>query len=132
MKKHLLITLIALVTFTACKKEKTITTVSPGLYGTWELRSIVGGWGHKEIIAPGKGEQYQFNTGDTYLKIKDAKIEKQGAFKITYDGESNGFKYGLITLTNPDYTDAFSIKADTIYIGSSAADGPSYLYIKIK
>jgi len=132
MKKYLLITLIALVAFTSCKKEKTTPTVSPGLYGTWELRSIIGGWGHNEIIAPGKGEKYQFNIGDTYIKIKDAKIEKQGSFKITYNGEDRGFKYGLITLTNPDYKDAFSIKADTIYIGTTAADGPSYQYIKIK
>ena len=44
MKRYLLITLIALFAFTACKKEKKITPVSPGLYGTWELRSIIGGW----------------------------------------------------------------------------------------
>lgn len=131
MKKYLLITLIALTTLASCKKEQTSTTVSPGLYGTWELRTIIGGWGTNQIIAPGK-EQYQFKTGDTYLKLKDGKVASQGNLKIDYSGEDRGFKYGTITLTNPDYKDAFSIKADSIYIGTTIADGPSYLYIKIK
>ncbi|MBD1394347.1 hypothetical protein [Mucilaginibacter glaciei] len=131
MKKHLLTALIALATLASCKKENTNTPVRPGLYGTWELRHIGGGWGINEVIAPGKGERYQFNTSETYVRTKDAKTDK-GSFAIKYVGEERGYKYGSITFTNPDYSDAFAIKKDSMTIGTSIADGPTYLYIKIK
>ncbi|WP_374949058.1 hypothetical protein [Mucilaginibacter sp.] len=129
MKKLVLLTVIV-ITLASCKKEKVV--VSEGVFGTWELRTIFGGWGQTQTFAPGKGDRYYFGVGNTYAKIKDGKEETKGTFNIKYSGEDRGYKYGLITFTNPAYSDAFSVKGDTINIGTNAADGPSYQFIRVK
>ncbi|RYU90614.1 hypothetical protein EWM62_08150 [Mucilaginibacter terrigena] len=129
MKKTLLFVLVV-ACFASCKKDD--NPKIPSVNGTWELRSISGGFSPGVSIAPGKGDKYQFNTNSTYTKSSDGKETAKGKFSINFTGEERGFKYGTITFTNPDYRDAFSYKPDTIYIGTSIADGPTYQYIKIK
>jgi len=128
MKKILLLLLIVAACTTACKKDKQIT---PGMFGTWELRSVDGGWGTAETYPAGSSTKYQFKSDSTYVKYKGNVMENQGKFSIRILGKERGFDYGTIKFTQPDYTDAFQIKKDTIYIGTSIADGPTYQYIKI-
>jgi hypothetical protein len=129
MKKVLL--MVALIAgFASCKKDK--KPYIPSVNGTWELRSISGGLGPTVVIPDGKRIKFQFTTNSRYVKTDTNKVETRGNFSIAVMGEERGYKYGTIAFTNPDYRDAIRFKPDTIYIGSSAADGPTYQYIKIK
>ena len=122
--------MIALIACLAsCKKDKFYI---PSLNGTWELRSISGGFGPTVVIPDGKRIKYKFTINSRYVKTDTNKVETRGNFSINFMGEDRGYRYGTITFTNPDYTDAFRFRPNTIYIGSSAADGPTYQYIKIK
>jgi hypothetical protein len=129
MKKALLMAAL-MACFASCKKDK--KPYIPTVNGTWELRSVSGGFGPTVAIPDGKRIKYQFTTNSRYVKTDTNKVETRGNFSITVMGEERGYKYGTITFTNPDYRDAIRFKPDTIYIGSSAADGPTYQYIKIK
>jgi hypothetical protein len=128
MKKTLLLLLLVAAGTAACKKDKQI---APGMFGTWELRSISGGWGLTQAYPAGNGIKYQFKSDSSYVKYKSDVIENQGKFSVRILGKERGFDYGTIKFTQPDYSDAFQIKNDTIYIGTSIADGPTYQYIKI-
>lgn len=128
MKKALLLFVI-IATMAACKKENQAT---PGMFGTWELRQVQGGWGALQVYGVGNGNRYQFNSDSSYAKHKNGVIESQGKFSLNIIAKERGFNVGSIKFTKPDYSDAFQIKQDTIYIGTSAADGPTFLYIKLK
>ncbi|MFD0794290.1 hypothetical protein ACFQZX_11735 [Mucilaginibacter litoreus] len=101
------------------------------MFGTWELRAYSTGWSPFQHFAPGNGDKYVFKADSTYVKYKDNAMEKQGRFSINIRGKEGSMKYGTISLTNPDYSDAFSIKGDTINIGTSVADGPTAQYVRI-
>jgi len=127
MKKTLLF--VALVTIiTSCKKDY---PALPTLNGTWELTSVTGGFG-PTVVPAGKKDKYVITINSKYTKIDTNNIETKGNYIVKFDEENNGFKFGTITFSNPAYTDAFAFKADTIIIGSSASDGPSYKYVRIK
>ena len=123
-------TLLSIVaTMAACKKENQAT---PAMFGTWELRQIQGGWGSLQVYGAGNGNNYQFSSDSSYVKYKNNSVESQGTFSLNIIAKERGFDVGSIKFTKPDYSDAFQIKQDTMYIGTSAADGPTYLYIKQK
>ncbi|WP_454804078.1 hypothetical protein [Mucilaginibacter phyllosphaerae] len=127
MKKTLLF--VALVTIiTSCKKDY---PALPTLNGTWELTSVTGGFG-PTVVPAEKKDKYVITINSKYTKIDANNIETKGNYIVKFDEENNGFKFGTITFSNPAYTDAFAFKADTIIIGSSASDGPSYKYVRIK
>jgi sorbitol-specific phosphotransferase system component IIA len=133
MKKVLLF-VVMIICLAACKKDrkKVIIDDRGVVFGTWELRAIYGGWGNPQVFAKGNGDKFTFKPDSTYIKYKNNTIEKQGKFSIRFTGEEKSARYGTITLTEPAYTDAFSFKLDTIHIGTSAADGPSYQYVRVK
>ncbi|TSD64163.1 hypothetical protein FFF34_016580 [Inquilinus sp. KBS0705] len=129
MKKALL--LVAIVcSFAACKKDKPATTNS--VFGKWELRAIQSNLPNPTIQPAGNGDIYVFKSDSSYVRYLDNKIKSQGKFSIKITEVRDTIKGGTIYLTNPTYTDAFQIRPTTIVIGSSAADGPSYYYKKIK
>nr|WP_067056063.1 lipocalin family protein [Mucilaginibacter sp. L294] len=133
MKKALLL-VAAIICLASCKKDKTKVIIDDRgvIFGTWELRAIYGGWGQPQTFAKGNGNKFTFKPDSTYIKYTDNAIEKQGKFSVRFTGEEKNLRYGTITLTDPAYTDAFSFTLDTIHIGSSAADGPSYQYVRVK
>ncbi|MET3978714.1 hypothetical protein ABIB62_001283 [Mucilaginibacter sp. UYP25] len=128
MKKALLVVAV-IACLASCKKDH--PALSP-LNGTWELRSVSGGFGPAVVVEADKRVTYQFTINSKYLKTDAAKTETRGEYRLNLTDEYKGYKIGSITFTNPDYTDAFAVKADTINIGSSAADGPTYQFIRIK
>lgn len=129
MKKVLLL-LGTIVCFASCKKDQTL---NPTLNGTWELRNLTSGWGVNKDYAPGNGNWYIFSSGNTYRKDTSNKVAAQGTFSVEFNGtEINGFKSGVIRFNKPEDSDAIQVKPDSIYIGTTIADGPSYLYVRIK
>ncbi|MES2269161.1 MAG: hypothetical protein V4520_20525 [Bacteroidota bacterium] len=128
MKKALLM-LAFIACLASCKKDY---PDFPTLNGTWELNSVLGGFGPAVVVPDDKKDRYVITINSRYVKTDADKTETKGNFTVKFTEEHNGYRYGSITFTNPAYTDAFAFKADTIIIGSSAADGPSYKYIRIK
>ncbi|MDB5127459.1 MAG: hypothetical protein JWQ85_1691, partial [Mucilaginibacter sp.] len=88
----------------SCKKD--IKPYIPSVNGTWELRSISGGFGPTVVTPDGKRIKFQFTTNSRYVKTDTNKVETRGNFSITVMGEERSYKYGTITFTNPDYRDA--------------------------
>lgn len=133
MKKALLFVAIV-ACLASCKKDrkKVIIDDRGVIFGTWELRAVLGGWDQPQIFTKGNGNKFTFKPDSTYIKYTDNTIEKQGKFSIRFIGEEKGARYGTITLTDPAYTDAFSFKLDTIHVGTSASDGPTYQYVRVK
>lgn len=131
MKKALLFVAV-IICLASCTKDKVIIDDRGVVFGTWELRSISGGWGQPQIFAAGNGDKFTFKPDSSYIKYNNNTIEKQGKFSIRFTSEGKNIRYGSITITDPPYTDAFAFKLDTIYIGNSAADGPTYQYVRLK
>ena len=128
MKKYIFILIVITTAFASCKKDK----INNSIYGTWELKSVSGGLSPDRAVATGNGNTYQFNSNNTYVKFENNKEVARGNFHITIDEVSRGYEFGTIYFTNPDYRDAWRYSPGNISIGSSAADGPSYNYVKIK
>ncbi|MBB5396215.1 hypothetical protein [Mucilaginibacter sp. AK015] len=129
--KKILFCVAILACLASCKKEK--TALSPGLFGKWELRSKSGGFsGTVGYYPPGNGDIYQFNSDSTYSKIDSNKVTSAGKFHIKITNIEQGYKQGNIEFVDIDYKDAFAMKKDTIYIGTSIADGIRSVYAKIK
>jgi hypothetical protein len=133
MKKALLFVAIV-ACLVSCKKDRNKVIIDDRgiVFGTWELRAIYSGWIEPQKFAKGNGDKFTFKPDSTYIKYNNNMIEKQGKFSIRFIGEEKKTRYGTITLTDPAYTDAFSFSLDTIQIGTTAADGPSYQYVRIK
>jgi len=128
MKKALLF--IAIVSsLAACKKEK--TTTNANVFGKWELRAIQGSLPTPLLKNPGNGDIYRFNSDSTYVRYIDNKVQSQGKFSIKITEVRDTIKFGSINLTNPAYQDAWSQTPNTIAIGTSALDGPTYIYRRI-
>lgn len=127
MKKALFFFAIA-ICVAACSKDY---LPSPEV-GTWELRHMSPGWGIPQDFATGNGNKYQFFNKGTYQKYTENKVVNQGDYRISITGGYNGYNNGTIIFTNPEYKDAFAIKGDTILIGTSIADGPTYTYVRLK
>lgn len=128
MKKALLfVALIAAIS--SCKKDN---SSSLSLNGTWKLNTITGGFGPTVVIPDSEKEIYKITNNSIYVRTDAKKVETRGYYKVTFIEESNGYRFGSIIFSNPQKTEAFAFKADTMIIGSSAADGPSYKFVRIK
>ncbi|RFZ91716.1 hypothetical protein D0C36_09655 [Mucilaginibacter conchicola] len=127
MKKYLIIPAL-IVAFSACKKDKPVT---PTIYGTWRLYAVISN-SPDYVVAEKDKDSYQFNTNNQYVRITPDKNETRGNFNVAFTEEYDGRRFGTITFSNPKDTQAFSFKGDTIVIGSSIADAPSYKYARVK
>lgn len=121
--------MVLVISLTSCKKDRSDI---PSVNGTWELTKITGGFGPGMVVPTEKRDRYEFILNSRYAKTDTNKVVTEGKFSIKFIDENNGYRFGTITFTNPDYSDAISFKADTMLLGSSAADGPTYQYIRIK
>ncbi|RWY49495.1 hypothetical protein [Mucilaginibacter gilvus] len=129
MKKALLLVAIV-IGLASCKKEKN-AQVTPGLFGRWELAYVHGGLAPARAIT-NSGNMYQFNSDSTYVKYLENKVTASGKFSIKITEIRDTLKFGRITFTNPDYSDAWTETPQSIITGTSAADGPSYQYFKVR
>lgn len=133
MKKALVFVAIV-ACLASCKKDRNKVIIDDRgvIFGTWELRLVASGWIEPQVFTKGNGNKFTFKPDSTYIKYANNTIEKQGKFSIRFIGEEKGERYGTIILTDPAYTDAFRFKLDTIVVGTSAADGPTYQYVRVK
>lgn len=129
MKRALLLIAIA-TTLSACEKEG---AVNASVFGKYELRASYGGFSyHYDKFPAGNGRIFQFKSDSTYVRYANGVITESGNFHINIKGTENGARYGTITFDEPVYLDNFRIKADTITIGTTAADGIASDYVKLK
>ncbi|MBL4678519.1 MAG: hypothetical protein JKY70_20310 [Mucilaginibacter sp.] len=129
--KNYLIILAFVLAFAACSKNSP-KPQSGSIVGTWELRLFTTGWTMPKNYSAGNGNKYIFKADGSYTEYAENKVESQGKYTLTPTSDDNGTKSGKITLTNPDYTDVYTIKTDTFTVGTSLADGPSWQYVRIK
>lgn len=129
MKVFLFIVCIAAVT--GCKKAEVST---PGLVGTWELRHYSGTIaGVNKDIPKGNGTLLKFSADSTYQHFSNFKVDNNGRFKIVKKGVDWGNeKYDAIYLGESGGPDFISIRADTLIIGNTYADGVTTVYVRIK
>ena len=131
MKKAFLLVFIAACCLLACKKG---AIVSPGLFGKWELRHSYGGLaGYDSVYKAGNGNIYQFNSDSTYKHFTKNKLDGQGNFHIkNYNNPSaNYISRYMIFFGDDTNGDAFSMRNDTITIGTTVTDGIASDYKKI-
>ena len=131
MKPVLLLTLIALC-LSSCKKSETI---SPGLFGSWELRSIVGGIaGIDSTYKAGNGKVFQFKSDSTYVQKDKNKVLAQGTFYIRIPNlySTNSAKPVVeIYFNNNASGDLFILNGTSLTIGQDYDDGFASAYEKI-
>lgn len=132
MKKLLLILLICSVyCISACKKGNSI---SPNLFGKWELRYSYGGiLGYDSVYKAGNGNILQFNSDSTYKRFEANKLVTTGVFHIKHYNSPTGLTISEyeIFFDNTTYGDTFSRKGTTITIGTTVTDGIASDYQKI-
>jgi len=111
----------------ACKK----TSVSPGLFGKWELRRSYGGFAYFDsTYKAGNGNVFQFNKDSTYKQFINNKLNAQGTFhvvKLIYGGSVSA---GIV-LGNAGNPEHFDYEGTKITLGTSADDGIASEYQKI-
>jgi hypothetical protein len=127
--KNLFLIIAAICLLTACKK----TTISPTLFGRWELRRLTGGIiGIDSTYKPGNGTVYKLNNDSTYQFYAKGKLTTQGNFHIkmfTPTG-TNVTPYQVITFNNGSI-DPFSFNGTQLTIGQDFDDGFAATYQKI-
>ena len=129
MKKVLLLVIVCCLM--ACGKG---SVVAPGVFGKWELRRSYGGFGYRDsVYKAGNGTIYQFKSDSTYKHFTKNKLDAQGNFHIKkYNNPNeNSISLYMIFFDNDTYGDAFSMKGDTITIGTTVTDGIASDYQKI-
>ncbi|MGZ3872426.1 MAG: hypothetical protein ACXVJD_05890 [Mucilaginibacter sp.] len=119
-------------TIMACKK--TDDPQRAGLTGTWELRHYSGTIaGVSKDLPPGNGTLMQFDADSAYKSFKNFKQDYQGKYKVVKKGISwNNLTYDALYFNGSESADYFIIKADSLTIGNTFADGVVSLYIKQK
>ena len=119
--KRLLIVLLACSTYciSACKKGDGLSTT---VFGKWELRRTYGGGFvlYDSVYNPGNGTVYQFNRDSTYKHFTKNKLDAQGNFHLRKVSSPTA---NVIYFDNNQYGDAFSLRRDTMTIGTTATDG---------
>lgn len=132
MKRLLIILLICSVyCISACKKGN---SVSPTLFGKWELRHSRGGYGgFDSVYKAGNGNIFQFNSDSSYKRFEANKLVSSGIFHIKHYNtpSENSISEYAIFFDNAIYGDAFSMKGTTITIGTTVTDGVASDYQKI-
>nr|WP_294948497.1 hypothetical protein [uncultured Mucilaginibacter sp.] len=129
MNRVLLLIAVA-CTLSACEKSG---AVNANVFGKYELRASYGGLMYRyNKFEPGNGNIFQFKSDSTYVRYANGTITESGNYHINIKGTEGGARYGTITFDEPVYLDNFRIKADTITIGTTAADGIASDYVKLK
>jgi hypothetical protein len=130
MKKAKLIAILAILTIvSACEKDGEGTSV----IGKWELRHQGGGWGVDTSFAPGNGNTIEFNAASRFTQMR-VDTTLTGQYSIKAETDSIGYRNGTLIYPNPLYpfTEPLRLKHDTLYIGTSIADGIVSQYVKLK
>jgi hypothetical protein len=130
MMKWGLLLLAVVCVFTACTKNG---AGNASIFGRYELRASYGGLSYFHQSFPaGNGNIFQFKSDSTYVRYANGTVTESGRYHIKIAGTDKGTRYGTITFNQPVYLDNFRIKADTITIGTTAADGIASDYAKQK
>ncbi|OOQ58882.1 hypothetical protein [Mucilaginibacter pedocola] len=128
MKKALLLATL-IIALASCKKDETPNNNS-GLFAKWELAFRYGGWAPAQRVT-NSGDFYEFKRDSTYVRYIDNKVTASGRFSIHINETRDTLKFGTIKFTNPESTEAWAQTPNSITIGTSIADGPSYEYRKV-
>lgn len=128
MKRCFLLVAVV-VAVSACKKNN--VTITPGLFGKWEMRLKMGSIaGFDSTFKAGNGRILQFKSDSSYLQYSKNRIVNQGTFHIRpSDFPAPGSK--AISFDHSDYADVFILKGDSLQIGMDFDDGIETRYVKI-
>jgi hypothetical protein len=128
MKVFLFIICIS-AALTGCSK-KGVTPVN--LVGTWELRHYSGTIaGVNKDVPAGNGSLLQFKADSTFQHFTNFKADQNGHFKIIKNGISWGTeKHDAIYLGQGGDPSFLILKADSLTIGNTFADGVTALYLR--
>jgi len=131
MKVFLFIICIAAAAVAGCKKAEINAT---GLVGTWELRHYSGTIaGVNKDLPKGNGSLLKFSADSTYEHYSNFKVDNNGHFKIVKNGIDWGNdKLDAIYLGENGDPNFFSIRADSLTMGNTYADGVTTVYVRIK
>lgn len=126
----------AAIMSTGCKKDlqdtaKLKAAANSPLFAKWELRIERGGLQPDRNFAAGNGNIVQFNADSTYAFYVADAITKQGTFHIATQTYAQGSeKYYLIYYDGSANGEVIDVQNDMLTLGTSIADGPSYVYAK--
>ncbi len=113
----------------ACKKSE---TVSPGLFGKWELRRSVGSIaGYDSTYKAGNGTIMQFKSDSTFAYYIKGKLTSQGTFHIKTFIPPSG-PYQEIVYNNNTSGPPFNMQGTQLTIGEDFDDGVASSYQKIQ
>jgi hypothetical protein len=128
--KTFILVIVAACCLMACKKS---ASISPGLFGKWELRSMVGGIaGFDSTYAAGNGRIYQFNSDSTYKQFNKSKLLAQGVFHIVKNTNPNANSIVEIQFDHNTSGEFFSLQGTQLTIGQDVDDGIAMSYAKIQ
>ena len=116
---------------TGCKKDD---PAAVGLVGTWELRHYTGTIaGVNRDVPAGSGSMLQFKADSTFQHFTNFKADESGRFRIIKNGISWGKeKHDAIYLGQGGDPSFLILKADSLTIGNTFADGITALYLRNK
>ena len=127
MRAFLFVLCIAAVAM-GCKKD---SQPNSPLFGKWELRIQRSGWQPDKNFAAGNGNILQFNADSTYKFYVGGAVTKQGTFHIAKPAYAQTPEnINLIYYDKSTDGELIDVQNDKLTLGSSAADGPSYVYAK--
>jgi hypothetical protein len=127
MKKGILLIIIAICCLAACKK----TSVSPGLFGKWELRNEAGGIaGIDSAYKAGNGTVLQLNSDSTYQHYIKGKLYNQGTFHVEMVYPPSG-PYDEIFYDGNTSGQYLKLNGTQLVIGTDYDDGMAATYQKI-
>jgi hypothetical protein len=130
MKTFLLVIVAACFCMLSCKKSSPVT---PGLFGKWELRSMMGGIaGFDSTYVAGNGTIYQFNSDSTYKHFIKHKLNDQGIFHIKSFFPPSSRAFEEIIFDNNTTGELFNYSGTQITIGEDVDDGIAMGYQKIQ
>jgi hypothetical protein len=128
-KTYLLVIVAICFSILACKKNESI---SPGLFGKWELRSVHGSLnGSDSTYKAGNGTIYQFNSDSTYKYYVKNKLTARGTFRIIYYYPPSGNSFEEILFDNNTSGELFSLNGTKLSIDTRVTDGIDFGYEKI-
>ncbi|HVW97672.1 MAG TPA: hypothetical protein VHA56_16985 [Mucilaginibacter sp.] len=132
MRKQLFFILLAMA-FVSCKKENIHADVKTdsSLFAKWELRQTDGGLQPSVVYTPGNGNIVQLSSDSTYKFFTGGSVSKQGTFHVEEKSYPTG-SFSFIYYDHAENGDVFFMKNDSLVIGTSAADGLSSVYVRLK
>jgi hypothetical protein len=136
MKTYLTLLIIAIVTFSSCKKDKNKTEDGNPI-GTWELRHVNGVQipGAPSDFKPGNGEIVQISQTN-FKQISGGKVVSDQKYTVVKKEATINFdkvSYQIIFADETAFNPYFKISDDgklTLYYGNIVADGVEQVYQK--